>query len=252
MFVPYRPDVTMHRWPIANAALILLTCVISIALFSSMQQWNHDHQADMAFEHGQFVMDIPANQADDLMDHFMLEPGHFELSQLVGNLLVHEGWAHLLGNMFFLFLFGCAVDARLGHALFLAVYFGAGIFESLVYLAFGPHIPCLGASGAIMGVMGAFFVLYPRNNISCYYWFWWDIDGTVDISAYWLLLAYFLLDIFGMIGGSGAVAHISHVAGFIFGMAVTIAMLKIGWIQPVENEENLLQALRMAPAVVEE
>ena len=78
------------------------------------------------------------------------------------------GVLHLLGNLLFLFTFGNAVNAKLGHLPFLALYFGSGAFAGLAWLLLGSRVPVLGASGAIMGITGAFLVLYPLNEISYY------------------------------------------------------------------------------------
>ena len=107
---------------------------------------------------------VAGNARHQTINYFLEQPGNFKISQLVGSLFLHAGWMHLLGNMFFLWLFGNAVNAKLGHWQFLALYFLAGIFAGGIYLIFGPAIPVLGASGAIMGVMGAFFMLLPAKR----------------------------------------------------------------------------------------
>ncbi len=248
-FLPYLVDVPMHRWPIANWLLILLTCIISIGMFPQLNRWERraaDHIV-YSVRHGRMVESyVPGRQHNQMIDYFLEQPGNFKISQLVGSLFLHAGWIHLLGNMFFLWLFGNAVNAKLGHGRFLALYFSAGIFAGIVYLMFGPEIPVLGASGAIMGVMGAFLMLYPRNDVCCA-WGLLLAYGVTRISCYWPLGAYFLLDLWGTLRGGGAIAHISHVAGFTFGAAVLGVLLWRGWVASRASEENLLQVLHLQP-----
>lgn len=248
-FLPYLVDVPMHRWPIANWILILVTCIISIGMFPQVHRWEQRAAGHIQYsvQNGHIAESyVAGNARHQTINYFLEQPGNFKISQLVGSLFLHAGWMHLLGNMFFLWLFGNAVNAKLGHWQFLALYFLAGIFAGGIYLIFGPAIPVLGASGAIMGVMGAFFMLYPRNDVSCA----WGLVlayGVKSISCYWLLGAYFLLDLWGTLSGGGAVAHVSHVAGFTFGAAVLGVLLWRGWVVSRASEENILQVLHLQP-----
>ncbi|HTV47194.1 MAG TPA: rhomboid family intramembrane serine protease [Phycisphaerae bacterium] len=229
--LPYLVDVPMHRWPLANWLLILVTIIVSIAMFPALGQW----------EYARFLGVQPA---PGVVNYFLLDPEHFQLSQLIGSAFIHGGYWHLFGNMFFLWLFGNAVNARLGHWKFLAIYFCAAVFSAIFYLLFGPKMPMLGASGAIMGIMGAFLILYPRNNVSCIWCFFFRF-GTTEFSCYWLLALYFVLNILGLIDSNDHVAHISHIAGFVFGVAVTSLLVWLNWIEQTESEENLLELLSL-------
>ncbi|MHC4402869.1 MAG: rhomboid family intramembrane serine protease, partial [Planctomycetota bacterium] len=146
MLFPFNVDVPMERVPIANWIVIGLTCLVSVAL----------------------LMADPRH----LPDFAILKGGaEFSSLQLFGHLLTHGGTFHLFANMIFLFCFGNAVNAKLGHATFLVFYFGVGALSGGAWLVFGSGEPLVGASGAIMGVVGVFFVLYPRNDVSVFYWF---------------------------------------------------------------------------------
>jgi membrane associated rhomboid family serine protease len=153
---------------------------------------------------------------------------------------------HLLGNMYFLWLFGNAVNARLGHWQYLALYFLTGIVANLAMLWFGPHEPSLGASGAIMGIMGAFLILYPRNEVRSLFVFFLFFR-RVDISAYWMLIAYFAMDVLGVIQGGGVIAHLAHVTGFLSGALAVGFLTWKGILAPHRNEENLLKLLGVMP-----
>ncbi len=247
-FLPYFVDVAMDRRPWANWLLILLTCVVSISLFPSVNRWDRRAVASgsLGVSNGRLVLSYHDSRPR-LIDDFLLQPHHFKVVQLVGDLFLHEGWLHLLGNMLFLWLFGNAINAKLGHMRFLALYFAAGIFEGLVYLAFGPNMPCLGASGAIMGVMGAFLILYPHNNVRLVYLFFL-VPGFAEFSSFWLLIAYAVMNVWGMISDSlGGIAYISHVAGFALGAGVVAALVWRGLIRSNHNEENIFQLTGMKP-----
>lgn len=225
MFIPYLADVSMKRWPIANFALIGVTTIVTIAMF-------------YADEHSPF------------WDYLLLQPNDFKFLQLFGCTLIHIGPVHLLGNMLFLWVFGNAIDAKFGHGWFLLFYFAAAAAEGLVYVLFGDY-PALGASGAIMGVVGAFLVLYPRNVIRVFWmiYFKW---GAGTISAMWLIAIYIAFDIWGLVRASAGVAYISHVTGAAFGIAVAVLLLKLNYVQSDRNEENLLQVLGWAGHNVEQ
>src|ERR1035437_4732506 len=177
MFLPYKVDVPMARGPIANWILIALTCIITFAMFAPLDKWERSLNPNPGLP-PQLVQEL-RNQgikiSDDtyppIVDAFLLQPKNFHLPQLVGNLFIHAGIFHLLGNMLFLFVFGNAINAKLGHLKYIALYLAVGIIDSAIWVLFGPNSPALGASGAIMGIIGAFLILYPHNDVSIGYWF---------------------------------------------------------------------------------
>jgi membrane associated rhomboid family serine protease len=96
-----------------------------------------------------------------------LVPTFFSWPSLLSSLLLHAGWVHLLGNLVYLWIFGPAVEDRLGAGRYLALYFGCGVASGLGHVAIDPHAsaPLVGASGAISGVLGAHVALYPESRI---------------------------------------------------------------------------------------
>lgn len=155
------------------------------------------------------------------------EPGGAALVTLVTSLFLHAGWLHVVGNMLYLFIFGPAVEERMGHLRYLCFYLAAGIAAGLAMVAMGPEsrVPVIGASGAIAGVLGAYFVLYPGGRILTLVPFF-VIPQLVQIPAILYLLVWFAIQLYlGLVSGArgplvGGVAWWAHVGGFFFGLAL--------------------------------
>jgi len=166
-----------------------------------------------------FVMqwsEIPAN----------IVAGHDWVTILTA-MFMHAGWMHIIGNMVFLWAFGPEVEDAMGPAKCLAFYLLSGLAASVAQTAMAPGstVPNLGASGAIAGVMGAFLVTYPHDEIRVLLLLGWFIRITF-IPAALLIAVWFVIQLFSQVGSvanvqsGGGVAYAAHVGGFIFG-AVT-------------------------------
>jgi membrane associated rhomboid family serine protease len=251
MFVPYRVDVPMARVPWANLLLIVATIIISVLLFGPLDEWSHTLSTVAVAPAG--AAQIAPPPAPGVLRPFILQPQDFDPVQLVGHLFAHAGWAHLLGNMFFLWMFGNAVNAKIGHWQYLSLYLGVGILEGLICLAIGPRVPALGASGAIMGIVGAFLLLYPLNDICCWVGWQWFYGTEIQFSSAWLIAAYVALDMWGAIfHSSDGIGYLAHVAGFFIGAGVTTVLLYRGVLEPARGERTLLQVLGLMPDNEEE
>ena len=141
------------------------------------------------------------------------------------SMFLHAGWMHLIGNMWFLWIYGDNVEDILGKAKFLLFYLLSGIAAGLVHVAFNPYsrVPTIGASGAIAGVMGAYMVKFPRSRIVTLVPIFVFLT-TVEVPASIILLYWFVIQFFsglGTIGEShlsqGGVAWFAHVGGFVAG-----------------------------------
>ena len=256
MFIPYKVDVPMQRWPVANWVLIGLTVLISLAMFGPLAEWENQRMGPMRYlppEVQKAMRDagvVSAEPEPSIVDAFMLQPRNFRVTQLVGNLFIHAGFMHLAGNMLFLFVFGNAVNAKLGHFKYVLVYLGVGVLESGIWVVAGPKAPCLGASGAIMGIIGAFLLLYPLNDVSVGYMFTFFYSGVYALSAMWVIAVYIAFDIWGLIrGGNSGVAYLAHVVGFGAGAASAATMLWFRFVEMDQNERSLLQAWHFMPEV---
>lgn len=215
MLIPYNVDVPMQRWPMMNWAIMLVTTVISGMTL---------------------VGAIPFSP------WMVIGPGEdFSFAGLFGSLVSHADLVHLAGNMVFLFVFGNAVNAKIGHIPFLLCYAVIGMTEGLLWawLADGP---ALGASGAIMGVIGMFVVFYPRNDVSIGYWFF-GRAGSFEISSYVVIAVYFALDLWGMFTDGAGVAYLAHIAGLVTGFAIASGLVLAGLYPSDEHEENLYESL---------
>lgn len=144
---------------------------------------------------------------------------------LFTSLFLHGGFLHLLGNMLSLWIFGDNVEDKMGHFFYFLFYFISGIGASLAHIItnFSSPIPTIGASGAISGVMGAYFYFFPRARVLTLIPIFFFIQ-LVEIPAFIFLGLWFLIQLFsGALsfgGGSGGVAWWAHIGGFIFGYLI--------------------------------
>lgn len=153
-------------------------------------------------------------------------PTAFSWPTLLTSLFLHGGWVHFLGNMLYLWIFGDNVEDNLGHGKFVLFYLGCGAAAALGQVAVHPGspIPMIGASGAIAGVMGAYFVLYPKSRVLTAVFILFFID-LIEIPAIFFLGIWFLMQLFSGVGSvgvqaaGGGVAFWAHVVGFIAGAA---------------------------------
>ncbi len=143
------------------------------------------------------------------------------------NMFLHGGWLHIIGNMWFLHLFGSTVEDRMGHGRFLIFYLLSGIAASVIYFMASIHstIPAFGASGAIAGIMGAYIVMFPRARIlTLILIFFFPI--FVELSAFVYIGFWFLLQLFsGTLSFAspateGGVAWWAHIGGFVAGIVL--------------------------------
>ena len=172
-----------------------------------------------------------------------IEVWRFKGYQLLTHSFLHIGFLHLVGNMIFLWVFGNAVNAKIGNAAYASLYAVYAIIAGLAWFAMpGDGLFMLGASGAVMGVAGMFAVLYPLNQISmCFVLLFRPF--FFQVSAVWVLLVYFLLDFLGTLAPGGVVANISHMAGMLAGGGVAAALLLTARVKPVDGERTLLEMM---------
>jgi membrane associated rhomboid family serine protease len=160
---------------------------------------------------------------------------------LLTTMFLHGGWLHLVANMWTLFIFGDNVEDRLGHFGFLLFYLASGVAGSVLHAVLAPNswIPVVGASGAIAGVMGAYFLLFRRSMVLVFIPFFF-VAPIVEVPAYIFLGVWFLLQFFSgafsVLGPraaqGGGVAFWAHVGGFVAGVCLIFLLSAIRLIRP--------------------
>jgi membrane associated rhomboid family serine protease len=157
-------------------------------------------------------------------------PAEFSLLSMFTAMFLHAGWMHLAGNMLFLWIYGDNVEHRLGHFGYFTAYIGAGLVATLFFGMFVPNsnIPMLGASGAISGVLGFYFLWFPRNRIKVFVFLFPLLMTTFLIPARIVLGVYLVIDnllpfMTSSVEGGG-VAHGAHIGGFLAGLGMALAI----------------------------
>lgn len=157
-------------------------------------------------------------------------PGSVYLT-LLTSIFMHGGFAHLFGNMLYLWIFGDNLEDRLGHARYLAFYLLTGVLASLAHVATNADsfIPSLGASGAISAVLGGYILLYPHNRVKAIVLrgFLTEIPAWVAIGVWFLFQLVNGLGLFSTGSQVGGVAYAAHIGGFVAGLAL-IKIFDIG------------------------
>ena len=208
--IPLRDDNPAQRVPVVTRIVILANVLVFMVELSTGEM------------RGEFLREwglVPGRLFASFTGDTSLP---VELLTMVTSLFLHGGWLHLIGNMWYLWIFGDNVEDSIGSFGFLAFYLAAGVFAAGVHAALmpGSPIPTVGASGAIAGVLGAYAQAFPRARvltlIPIFFFF-----QVVAIPALVLLGIWFVLQFISgtlSIGGeSGGVAWWAHIAGFVFG-----------------------------------
>ena len=240
--IPVGDFVKRERTPFVNWTLL----AVNIAVFIYMLTLNREpsetlagrpiSEADLFFFEWGFVPACIAEYLGVPTDAGQAELNAFcpvderEPVQVFSAMFVHAGWAHLFGNMLFLWIFGDNVEDRLGHVRYLLFYFAAGLAASAtqIYLAVDTVIPNVGASGAIAGVMGAYLFLHPTAIVQVVIFPLFFIPFFVPAAL--LIVIWFITQLFSGIAelgettaGSG-VAWWAHIGGFVAGVVLIILL----------------------------
>jgi membrane associated rhomboid family serine protease len=181
-----------------------------------------------------FELSLPHEELNQFLTVYGVVPAHFAWPTLITSMFLHAGWVHVIGNMWYLWIFGDNVEDSLGHGRFIVFYLLCGIVAAFGQILIQPDstLPTIGASGAIAGVLGAYFVLYPQSRVLTLLplIIIWEI---VELPAVVLLGFWFLYQLFsaGTIAmtastGGGGVAFMAHVAGFLFGVVAVFVFKK--------------------------
>ncbi len=226
--------------PVATIALIVVNVAVYLLLTLPLGT-QPANPADPAFhEYLRLIMQsLPHNAspqkiAESISAHDLMvfkwgfRPADPSVVTLVTSIFLHGGFMHLAGNMLYLWIYGDNVEHRLGPLAFLFWYIVTGIAATLFHTLFnlGSPIPLVGASGAISGVLGFYFLWFPRHTVRVFLFLFPFYVGTVMLNARLVLAIYLLWDnvLPFLIAPGGGVAHGAHIGGFIAGLAVAAWM----------------------------
>src|SRR5438876_7076722 len=181
-----------------------------------------------------FELGLPRDVLPAFLQVYGVVPAYFSPPTLVTSMFLHGSWMHVIGNMWYLWIFGDNVEDRVGHGRFIVFYLMCGMAAAFGQILMDPTstLPTIGASGAIAGVMGAYFVLYPQSRVLTLIplIIFWEI---VELPAIFLLGFWFLMQLVnaGAVAvtastGGGGVAFAAHVAGFVVGMVAVFVFRK--------------------------
>ncbi len=214
---PIKDDQPRYSTPYVNTFLIVLNILIFF------YQWTLGPRVGEAF--ARIYGEVPAHLAA-----FLSGSSQYTLPDVVvpffTSMFLHGSWMHVLGNMWFLYIFGDNIEDYLGHFKYLLFYLLCGLLAMSTQVAMYPHsnVPTVGASGAIAGVLGAYFLLYPRARVLT-----WFFVFVLYLPAWIVLGEWFVLQFAAGTASLssaqpgrdlGGVAVWAHIGGFIAGMAL--------------------------------
>lgn len=220
--IPLWDDVPRTRWPIITVILIAANCVVFFQELAAPPAVREQMIAAFSLIPARstaFVSGYPVGFAGGILPLFT-------------SMFLHGGWMHLIGNMWFLWLFGDNVEDRVGHGRYLLLYLAGGLAGALTHWFFNMNstMPTVGASGAIAAVMGAYLITFPGARIRTLvplfiFLTWFDVPAFI-ILFYWLLLQ--LLSGVASVAVAdpmqGGVAFFAHVGGFLAGIPLMILL----------------------------
>ena len=207
--IPLRDTQPSHGTPFVTIAIIIVNTLLFL-----------------------YEVSLPDFELNHLIAIYGVVPDRFHYSSLITSMFLHGGWMHLIGNMWFLWIFGDNVEDILGHGKFLVFYLLCGVAAGLAHLLLNAdsRVPTIGASGAIAGVMGAYMIKCPHARVLTLIPIFFFLI-TREIPAVLMLAYWFLLQVFsgfGSIGYSnvsrGGVAWFAHVGGFLVGILLVNLM----------------------------
>jgi membrane associated rhomboid family serine protease len=249
--IPLRDNVPSRRVPLVNYALVL-SCVL---VFLAQLRGESAGHASLVERYGMIPArvsqpDEPVEILEQRVERTAFGPRVREVWRraasaavppvltLLTCIFLHGGWLHLIGNLWFLYIFGDNVEDCFGHVRYLIFYLGCGAAASLAHFLFEPSsaVPTIGASGAIAGVMGAYLLLYPHAMVLSLVPVFILLEIVVLPAPLFLGIWFFLQLLQGSfsIGATQAsgVAWWAHIGGFAAGFLVCLLMKRLGWLRP--------------------
>jgi membrane associated rhomboid family serine protease len=206
--IPLKDDIPSARFPAINTTLIVLNSAVFLV------------EAGMGGGLQPFILRY------GIVPVRLLSDGISDWGTIITSMFLHGGWAHIIGNMLYLFIFGDNVEDAMGHIRYLLFYLLCGTGAAWAHVLSGPGsaVPTVGASGAIAGVLGAYLVLYPRAGVLTLiplgFFFRIVRVPAVVVLGFWIVLQIVL----GLVslpqagGAHGGTAWFAHIGGFAAGL----------------------------------
>ena len=222
---PYRDENETQRTPIITLLLIALNVLVWIFVEGAGATIPLAKAVcNLGLIPGELTGMVPVGTRFPIGDGLvcLTDPGP-QVSHLITSIFLHGSWMHLLGNMWFLWLFGNNVEDSMGRFRFVVFYLVSGLIAALAQVVANPAsaIPMVGASGAISGVMGGYLLLFPKVRVFCLLILGFFVT-SVALPAWMMLIYWFLIQFvsglaaFG--GDVGGVAFWAHAGGFVAGL----------------------------------
>ncbi len=211
MFIPLKDENPTQRFPVVTVALITLNILVFLYQIFSPEGLQY-----FIYRMGAIPYEIT---------HFTTISHLPRISPpltLLTSLFLHGSFFHLFGNMLYLWIFGNNIEDFLGPFRYILFYLLSGLGASFVHIIFHPssRIPMIGASGAIAGVLGAYFLLYPAARVLSLVFIW-----IIPVPAFFILGLWFVAQVMN-IGIGGGVAWFAHIGGFLIGIALIRIYIK--------------------------
>jgi membrane associated rhomboid family serine protease len=209
LFIPLKDENPTRRVPVVTIFIIALNSLVFLYQAFSSQGLTY-----FVLRMGAIPYEITHFQSLSLLRVPRIPP----FWALFVSMFLHGSLFHLAGNMLYLWVFGNNIEDYLGRIRFILFYLISGLSAALTHIAFNPNsrVPMIGASGAIAGVLGAYFVLYPRARVQTFV-FLFIFIRVIPIPAAIILGFWFLMQIFN-VGLGGGVAWFAHIGGFLVGI----------------------------------
>ena len=210
--IPLKDDVPSYTFPYVTIA------IIAVNIFVFTYQLTLGARGGELFVYRTAAIPYEITHLVDLTPRSLVPPP----LTLLTAMFVHGGLVHIAGNMLFLWIFGDNVEDVFGHVKFLVFYLASGVAASISHVAMEPSstLPMIGASGAIAGVLGAYFLLFPRARVLTLVFLIFFVT-VVRLPAVLFLGVWFLFQILSSSSGGG-IAWFAHIGGFVTGAAVVL------------------------------
>lgn len=215
LFLPYKVDVHKSRRPYAN----YLVMFVIVAVFALQQSYIKGR-----------------TEPFELTD--------WTVRGMFGYMWLHDGYLHIIGNLIFIWVFGNALCSKVGNILYIPVYIATGLLAAALHLVFDGRI-AVGASGALYGVIGAYFVLYPFNSIRCFFWFLAYLR-CFSVAGFWMILLKVALDVLGAVSGyMGGTAYFTHIGGFVSGVIIAMVLLMAKLVVRDSMDDAIVRSIKI-------